>query len=306
MINSLLMEEKDYLIALSQSNLFGPLTLLRLRSFFGSFKRIWQAPLNHLSRSPCFKINLNLKEEKLLKFQTFRQTNSPGKIIQRLNYLKIKTICLEEEAYPYLLKQTYDPPPLLYYKGRLEIFKKPCLAIVGSRKIDKYSEEATKELTTEAVKLGFTIISGLARGIDSIAHLACLNNQGLTVAVMATGAEKIYPPENWLLAQRIIEQGCLISEFPPGVNTKANHFPRRNRLIAGLSLGVLVIGAPIKSGALITAEQALRENREIMTIPGPIFNPLHEGSNNLLKLGAIPICSYLDLGEALQNLTVTQ
>jgi len=201
----------------------------------------------------------------------------------------IKTVKIEDKKYPGLLKKIKDPPPLLYYIGKLPQEKEICFAIVGTRRYSLYGKKIALEISGRLAEAGLSIVSGLAPGIDTFAHLAALENQGRTIAVLGTGLDKksFYPKENIKLAQKIVEKGgCLISEYPPGTRGTRFTFPQRNRIIAGLSQGVLVIEAKQKSGSLITANFAKREKRKLFAVPGSIYSLNSKGPHLLIKKGA--------------------
>ena len=211
---------------------------------------------------------------------------------------KIKRITINDPLYPSLLKEINNPPQELYYVGKFPSANLFPLAIVGSRQSDKYGEDVLSYLLTPEIINKTLIISGLARGIDTKAHLLARH----TMAVLGTGLDRasFYPPENWSLCQKIVASGGLvISEYAPGAKAKANHFPQRNRIIAGLSQAVLVVQAKKRSGALITARLALEGGRDVLAVPGPIFNELSNGVNQLIAQGAIPITNSDDLKQCL-------
>ncbi|HYU64864.1 MAG TPA: DNA-processing protein DprA, partial [Candidatus Paceibacterota bacterium] len=191
----------------------------------------------------------------------------------------------KDKTYPKLLSQIHQPPKMLYYRGNISLFQTPCLAVVGTRKLTPYGQEATRFLVHDLIKASCTIVSGLALGIDAAAHTAALEAGGNTIAVLGSGIddESIYPRTNFNLAHKILNHnGLIVSEYPEG--TKAQHFtfPARNRIISGLSRGVVVIEADRESGALITAQFALEQNRDVFAIPGSIFAPRSIGTNSLI------------------------
>ncbi len=190
-----------------------------------------------------------------------------------------------EPEYPRRLFETGSPPPLLYMKGTLPTWE-PAIAVVGSRKATREGLKAAERLASEITAAGLLVVSGLARGIDTAAHRGAVSGGGSTVAVLGSGVDVPYPPENAALASKIIENGCIISEFPLGTQPFADNFPRRNRIISGLSRGVLVVEAAEKSGSLITARYALEQGRDVMAVPGPISTVSNRGSNRLIKEGA--------------------
>jgi DNA processing protein len=207
------------------------------------------------------------------------------------------TSCLDSN-YPLLLKHIYDPPPFLFHRGSLnrDILRRT-IAIVGTRIASSYGKQMAKEISESLVKYGFTIVSGLAYGIDSIAHNSAVKNGGKTIAVLGTGVDQIYPPENKDLAKKIINNGALISEYIPGSKAEKWNFPNRNRIISGLSLGCLIIEGSLKSGALLTGKFALDQNRDLFALPGDIYRMQAEGPNYLIKLGAKIVTSVNDILE---------
>lgn len=214
-----------------------------------------------------------------------RQKIDPGHVEQVMIKEGISLVTREEEHYPGLLAECSDAPPLLFYKGVLQAGRQG-IAIVGARKATPYGKAAASLLAGELAQAGYVIISGMARGIDSAAHRGALEAQGTTWAFMAGGLDYIYPPENNKLAQAIMEQGALLSEYPPGMLTEAGQFPARNRLISGSSRGVIVVEAALRSGALITVDFALEQGREVYAVPGPIFSQQSKGTHQLLRMGA--------------------
>ncbi len=206
----------------------------------------------------------------------------------------------EDSDYPGLLKEISDPPAVLYGLGQLSCFKQPSIAIVGSRKPSVTGSETARRFAVALAKSDLTIVSGLALGIDAQAHGGCLEAKGKTIAVMGTGIDLIYPRKHRSLANDIRQTGLILSEFPLGTPPAAGHFPRRNRIISGLSLATLVVEAAIKSGSLITARLALEQNREVLAIPGSILNPQARGCHFLLQQGAKLVTSVQDIMEELR------
>ena len=213
----------------------------------------------------------------------------------------IKKISLQGKGYPAILKEIHDPPKELYIKGEIIEQDKTAIAIVGTRKYSQYGKQVTLDIAGELAKLGITVVSGLARGIDTFAHQAALENKGRTIAVLGSGIDKksFYPSCNYRLGEKISQYGAVISEYPPGVRGTQFTFPQRNRIISGLSLGVVVIEAPEKSGALITATLALEQDREVFAVPGSIYERNSQGTNQLIKSGAKPIACVEDILEEL-------
>lgn len=212
----------------------------------------------------------------------------------------IDVIALNDTNYPTLLKEIHDPPPVLYVRSdEPEILHKPAIAIVGSRQCSHYGRTIAEKLSGELASQGFTIISGLARGIDTIAHAAALDAGGKTIAVLGSGLDIIYPRENRKLAKGIEAQGALCSELPLGTPPLPQHFPFRNRIISGLCLGVVIVEAAERSGSLITARMAMEQNREVFAVPGNITSPNSFGPNYLIKDGAKLVQTWQDIVEEL-------
>lgn len=225
---------------------------------------------------------------------------NPEWIYTRSNLMKesgVAAVTLLDEEYPELLKESPEPPWVLYYRGRLELASRPAVAMVGTRMPTAYGRKAGEMLALELSAAGLTIVSGLARGIDSVCHEAALRNAGGTIAVVATGLDRVYPPENRALEQQISRQGLVISEYPLGTKSHPGLFPRRNRIIAGLTLGTLVVEADTRSGSLITADAALEAGRDVFAIPGPITSPKSRGALDLIKQGAKLVTGAADIIE---------
>ncbi len=267
-----------------------------LAAYFNHLSELWQAKFSDL-------IHAGLEEKVAHDFLSWRHNTSLQQIAHNLLQHNIKTVSLSEPDYPRLLKEITDPPHTLFYRGTLPTSPRILLSIVGTRKYTAYGKETCENIVSELVKAGLQIVSGLALGIDGIAHQTTLDNQGITYAVLGGGIgdETIYPREHLKMAREIIDSGgALISEYPPGFLPTKYTFPERNRIVAGLSQGLLLIEAPERSGALITARLALDYNREVMAIPHSLTSETGQGNNNLLKLGARVITTSLDVIQALQ------
>lgn len=211
----------------------------------------------------------------------------------------MQTVAIGNPQYPPLLKEVYGPPQKLYVRGNVEILRQAnLLAVVGSRRANLYGKQACETLLPPLVRAGVILVSGLAHGIDSLAHRACVNEKRPTIAVLGSGAddESMYPESNRKLAREILEYGgAIISEYPPGTSARPGRFPIRNRIIVGLCRAVLVVQAAKKSGSLITARLALESNRDVYAVPGPITNDVAAGVNQLIKEGATPVTEARDL-----------
>ncbi|MCK5211147.1 DNA-processing protein DprA [Candidatus Parcubacteria bacterium] len=288
-------EENKYLIGLSHFPKFGPKRLKLLLSYFNNAEQAFKSPLNEI-------IKAGIKEHIASEFISTRASIDLDKLLSILENENIQVIALGDERYPKLLKEIYDPPALLYTKGELKSRDEYAIAVVGTRKFSPYGQRVTDEIVRNLAQNKLTIVSGLALGIDAIAHNACLKAGGRTIAVLGTGLDKnsIYPGTNRSLANKIIDKGgAIISEFPLFTQPFRSNFPQRNRIISGMSLGTLVIEAAARSGALITAFSSLEQNREVFAIPGSIYSETSIGPNKLIKLGAKPISAAKEIMETL-------
>src|SRR3989344_3557284 len=267
-----------------------------LAAYFNHLSELWQAKFPDL-------IHAGLEENVAHEFLVWRHDHPLQEIAHNLQKLNIKTASLSEPDYPGLLKEIADPPHTLFYRGILPNPGDYLLSVVGTRKFTTYGKEACERLVSELVAAGIKIVSGLALGIDGIAHQTTLDNGGITFAVLGSGLDRgsIYPREHVSLVEKIIDNcGAVISEYPPGFGATKYSFPARNRIVAGLSTGPLLIEAPERSGALITARLSLDYNREVMAIPHSLTSPTGQGNNNLLKLGARVILNSNDILETMQ------
>jgi DNA processing protein len=213
-------------------------------------------------------------------------------------YNLVNTLTLGSANYPELLSYIPDAPKILYSRGKAslsDLMTKPRIAIVGSRKVDSYGSEATTMLSRGLAEKGIVIVSGLALGIDCLAHQAALSVKGLTLAVLPSGIDYLYPATNRGVAEKILETGCIISELAGKYSPQAHDFLKRNRIISGLADAVIVTEAAVRSGSLNTARHALEQGKTVLAVPGSIFNPLCEGTNNLIRAGALPVTSVADV-----------
>ncbi len=273
----------------------GRVRLTQLENYFGSLEVAWKATSTDLKQA-------GLDGGSIRAINLWRPKISLEVEMEKLDSYGVKVITWHDSDYPSRLKEIYDYPPLLYIRGSLLPEDEWRLAVVGTRRATVYGRQVTEEIVTDLVKNRITIVSGLARGIDSIAHHTALAAGGRNIAVFACGLDIVYPAENANLARQIIQQGALISEYPLGTKPKAENFPRRNRIMSGLSLGVLVVEADEASGAMITARLAVEQNREVFAIPGSILSPASRGTNHLIQEGAKLVRDYSDILEEL-NLT---
>ena len=293
--DALSLDELACWIALNRVPGIGPASFRALLDFFHEdVEAAWKAERKELAQAGITQRTI----DNLLKL---RSTITPQQELEKLAKLRIRVITWKDALYPPLLREIDDAPPVLYTYGKLTEADRFALAVVGTRNSSTYGLQVTERIVTELAKGSVTIVSGLALGIDTIAHTAALDAGGRTIAVMASGLDTIYPPTNRALAHRIVEsgQGVILSEYPLGVKPEGGNFPARNRIISGLSMGVLVVEAPPKSGALITVEHALKQGREIFAVPGSILSSRSAGTNKLIQDGARAVMEVKDIIEAL-------
>ncbi|AFZ12148.1 DNA protecting protein DprA [Crinalium epipsammum PCC 9333] len=276
--------ERAFWLAWSQISGIGPVLIKRLQQQFGTLAAAWQAQPSQLGQVDGFGQNIVqkvLQERSRLDPETFLQEHSS----KNPNFWTPV-----DPEYPRLLLETPSPPPVLYYRGVVDpqenLGIRPAVGIVGTREPSDYGKRWTRKISTALAKKGFTVVSGMAQGIDTEAHRACVDAGGRTLAVVGTGVDLIYPPRNRNLYEDIQKQGLVLSEYPAGTQPDRSHFPRRNRIIAGLSRAVLVMEAPTKSGALITANVANDFCRDVYVLPGSLDNPNAIGCLGLLSRGA--------------------
>jgi len=276
------------MLALSGVPDIGPTRFRSLVAFFGSPENVFKASIKELQ-----KVNgINLKiAENIKKFEKDKFADAQLKILDKT---KSKIITYWDEKYPKNLKNIYDPPIFLFVKGDIIPDDQFALSIVGARNPSPYGKIAAGKLSEELSEKGLTIISGMAYGIDSTAHEGALKAKGRTIAVLGCGLDIIYPSGNKKLFYRIIENGAVVSEFPFRTKPDPGNFPRRNRIISGLGLGVIVVEAGEKSGALITAKLALEQNREVFAVPGKISSPESAGTNKLIKESSAKLVQSVD------------
>jgi DNA processing protein len=266
--------------------------LQRLLDTFGSLERAWRAPAEELRK--C------LEQRSLSALLETRPKIDLPKIMASIERSDTRVTISSEDGYPVLLREIAAPPPVLYYRGELLETDATAVAIVGTRRVTQYGREMTIRIASELARAGVTIVSGLARGVDGIAHQAALDAGGRTIAVLGSGVNRMYPPEHRILAARIAEQGAVVSDYLPDTPPDAMNFPPRNRIISGLSLGVVVIEAPDRSGALITVDFAADHGRDVFAVPGPVTASNSSGCNRILREGARLVRAAEDVLEDLQ------
>ena len=236
------------------------------------------------------------------QFRTFCQNFDHAAYLERLTGMGVRWIDAADPQFPSRLRSIYDPPPGLFVRGAgdVTVLAIPSVAIVGARSCSDYGAHVARTFARDLARAGVVVVSGLARGVDGWAHRGALEGGGVTVAVLGCGIDRTYPAAHTTLAASICDRGLIVSEYPPGVTSAPWRFPARNRIVAGLTAATLVVEARERSGALITADLALEEGREVLTVPGEITSPLSKGTNDLLRLGARPVFDVADVFEALQ------
>jgi DNA processing protein len=273
-------ESKKYWIGLNMVLGVGKTLSHRLVKVFSSPRNVF-----HASRKELMQVERvgDKVARQILDFDLERSVEREYQLAERRN---VRILTIDDPQYPFLLKSIYDPPPVIYYKGTFLDDQSMPLAVVGTRKASSYGRMVAEKLCAALSEMGVCIVSGMARGIDTIAHKAALQLGNPTIAVFGCGLEYTYPPESGSLRRQIEERGAVISEFPMSTKPDRNNFPARNRVISGLSHGTLVVEAGEKSGALITAQFALEQGREVFAVPGNIFSSESRGTHALIKMGA--------------------
>lgn len=287
------MTDLEALVGLNLVSDIGSIRFKNLLSHFGAPEDIFKAPMDRLAKVPGIG-------EKIAQKICSLKTDELNKELDLARKLGLKIVTIRDEDYPKNLKNIYDPPIVLYIKGDLKAEDDLSIAIVGSRRASFYGMSMSEKFSTELVRSGLTIVSGLARGVDSCAHKSALKAGGRTIAVIGSGFNHLYPPEHRSLSEDISRKGAVISEFPINTEPLKQNFPRRNRIISGLSLGVLVIEAARNSGALITSDFALEQGREVFALPGEVGAMNSLGTNALIKDGAKLVENASDIIEELK------
>lgn len=287
------MTEREALISLTSFVPFGPARIKLFWEYFGSAKKTWNASEKVLRE-------IGVSEKLVGEFSQFRQDFNPNKYFNQLKGLGINTIAINDKNYPQKLREISDAPIVLYIKGEIKPEDEVAVAIVGSRKVTGYGKEMARKFASELASAGVTVISGLALGVDGVAHEAVLEIGGRTLAVLGSGLDKIYPPTHQGLARRVSQSGALVSEYPLGHEALPFNFPYRNRIISGMSLGVLVIEGTEKSGTLLTASHAAAQGREVFAVPGPVTSPNSGAPNLLIRQGAKLVTKTEDILEELK------
>src|SRR5687768_1433029 len=286
------MTDKRYWIGFNLIKGIGAVRVQALIRHFGDLEVAWKAAPIELARA-------GLGGKVIERILQARQNVDLEKLWAKIQAQEIKILTWEDETYPQRLKEIEQPPPVLYLRGEYLPDDLFAVAVVGTRRVTTYGRQITEELAAYLAANGITVISGLARGVDAVAHQTALKAGGRTIGVLGSGVDKIYPPEHRALAEKMMGSGAILSDYAPGTPPDASNFPPRNRIISGLSLAVVVIEAAETSGALITAEFAAEQGREIFAVPGSILAPQSKGTNKLIQNGALPLLTPADLMQAL-------
>ena len=271
-------EKNKYWIGFNLIPGIGRVKFTRIENYFGDIEKAWNADIGEFKKA-------GLDDTTVSSIAKHRPDISLDTELAKLKKNGIQALNYHENGYPARLKEIHDFPPVIYVRGEIPAKDEYCLAVVGTRNPSVYGRQLTEEIVSELAKNRITIVSGLAKGIDTIAHRSALNAGGRTIAVMGGGLDSVYPAENANLARQVIKNGAMISEYAAGTKPRPENFPRRNRIMSGLCLGVLVIEAGETSGSLITAHLAFEQDREVFAIPGSILSPASIGTNKLIMEG---------------------
>jgi len=286
------MDDKKFWVGFNLIKGIGAVRMQGLVSYFGDLELAWKS-------SPAELAQAGLGLKLIERVVQAREGVDLDKVWEKIEKQGIKILTWQDEAYPQRLKEIDQPPPVLYIRGEYLPDDLFAVAIVGTRRVTPYGRQITEELSSFLGANGLTVVSGLARGVDAIAHQASLKAGGRSLGILGSGVDKIYPPEHRALAEQMMERGAIISDYAPGTPPDASNFPPRNRIISGLSLAVVVVEAGETSGALITAEFAAEQGREVFAVPGSILAPQSKGTNKLIQNGALPLLNVNDLMQAL-------
>jgi DNA processing protein len=293
------MNDKRYWVGFNLVKGIGAVRLQALRDHFGDLAVAWQAPAEALQAA-------GLSQKMAERVAQARSSIDLDLCIDRYASKGIHILTWEDDLYPARLREIDQPPPVLYVRGELTAEDSWAVAVVGTRRISAYGRQVSEEAASFLAANGVTVVSGLARGVDASAHQSALKAGGRTIAVLGCGVDRIYPPEHAALAEKIIANGAIVSDYAPGTPPDASNFPPRNRIISGLSMAVVVVEAGETSGALITAQFAIDQGRDVFAVPGNIFALQSKGTNRLIAQGARPMLSARDLLDVLNLTKVTE
>lgn len=279
--------EKACLLCILKVHGLGPQNLAKLKSKIGTYREIWEASYAQVEKIIGSNLAQGLVE--------VRRTCDPEEELEKCIGLGIQVMAEFEPEFPQALREIRYPPPLLFYRGNLRSLEGLSIAIVGSRKATPYGKMVARKLGRELAQAGIVVVSGMARGIDAEAHWGCIEGGGMTIGILGNGIDVIYPRENAMLYNNVANKGLLLSEYPPGTKPEPGSFPIRNRLISGLSRGVVVVEAREKSGAMITVGYALEQGKDVFAVPGPITSANSIGPHRLLREGACLVTGVKDI-----------
>jgi len=285
-------DEKKYWIGLNLVKGIGAVRFQQIKNYFGDLSLAWKAP------AESYK-DAGLPGRVINNFLQLRKQIDLDQLYESILEKDISVLTLLDDDYPHLLKEIDQSPPVIYVKGTLTPADEFAVAIVGTRRVSDYGQQITRDASIYLAGHGLTIVSGLARGVDGIAHRHALEAGGRTIAVLGSGIDVIYPPEHRKLAEAISENGAVISDYPLGTQPEGINFPPRNRIISGLSLATIVVEAGDRSGALITADFALEQGRDVFAVPGNVLSPASRGTNRLIQNGAYAMISPQDVLDVL-------
>lgn len=288
--------ERKYWIAFARVSRIGRVRVGQLEDHFGSLQAAWTATRGELKAAGLDSPAINA----CVAARSDVDLDAEVELLRRHN---VQAVTWHDPQYPRQLLEIYDRPPVLFVRGALTPADEWAVAVVGTRRVTVYGRQVAEEMSRGLASNRVTVVSGLARGVDAVAHRAALEAGGRTIAVLACGLDMVYPPEHRRLSDQIAEQGAVVSDYPLGTQPRSEFFPRRNRILSGMSLGVLVVEGDVKSGALITARQALEQNREVFAVPGSIYSPNSRGTNKLIQEGEAKLT--MDVHDVLAELNLS-
>jgi DNA processing protein len=287
------MEKQAYWVGFNLVRGIGAVRMKNILDYYGNLEIAWNAPASGL-------ISAGLPARVVENFIQVRKSVDLEKVMEKVTSQGVKVCTWEDDIYPKRLKEINQPPPVLFIKGTINVEDDWAVSVVGTRKITPYGRQVTAEIARFLAENGVTVVSGLARGVDAIAHQTAVQSGGRTFAILGSGVDVIYPPEHRKLAEEISKQGAVISDYPMGTQPESSNFPPRNRIIAGLSLATIVVEAGETSGALITAKFAVDQGRDVFAVPGSILAPQSDGTNRLIEEGARPLLHMSEILEVLK------
>jgi DNA processing protein len=285
-------DEKKFWIGFNLVRGIGAVRFQQIQSYFGDLSIAWQAPIEAFQE-------IGLPKRALKNFSALRGEIDLDRLYQSITESDVTVLTLLDQAYPVLLREIDQAPPVIYIKGVLTQADDFAVAMVGTRRVTAYGQQVARDTSTYLAGHGLTIVSGMARGVDALAHQHALQAGGRTIAVLGCGVDVVYPPEHRKLAEAIAENGAIISDYPMGTQPEGINFPPRNRIISGLSLATIVVEAGERSGALITADFAVEQGRDVFAVPGNVFSPASRGTNRLIQKGAYAMVSPQDVLDVL-------